>query len=226
MHRNTQLLVLACVILAGLLLGRLFLQPDEKKLLATVPAENTGEPTKTTLSAPVLSAPTVEKQQATTPNASQNSSGPVNLWTASSNNFDIDIPAAQSDVEGAVLLEYDTKGLRGLLRGDGLLIGVPQQNTEYALTIEKVVNHPSGIKVIQARQSDNVRLILTLGQKNTFANLATLAGNFELVGNASAGWLMPAENMDPDIDPSIPDYVIPSKAQARLQNPAPRQNLN
>ena len=224
MQRNTQHLLLVGVIAAGILLGRVFLQHDLQ------PSEKTPDNNSSVDSSPVsntslTSTPPPLTEQATPQAHEQNESGPVNLWSVGSN-LDIDIPAAQSDIDGAVILEYDTRRLRSLQRGDALLIDIPQQNNSYQLNIEKVVNHPGGIKVIQARQSDNVRLILTLGQKNTFANLATLEGNFELVGNASAGWLMPAENMDPNLDPSIPDYVVSSKAQARLQNLEPRQKLN
>ena len=213
MNRNTQLLVLSCVIVAGVLLSRIVLQEGEKTPNIVVPEDSA--PVQRTLA---ISVPPPGIEQA----LEQNNNEPLELWAASSDSIDMDIPAAQSDIEGAVLLEYDTNRLRSLQYGDSLQITVPQMNTAYRVQVEKVTNHPGGIKVIQARQSDNVRLLLTLGQKNTFANLATLDGNFELVGNTSAGWLMPAENMDPDLDPSIPDYVV--LPQARMQ--AKRQILN
>ncbi len=51
--------------------------------------------------------------------------------------------------------------------------------------------------------------VITAGERNTFANIATPAGTFELVGNTRLGWLMPTANMDQHVDYGKPDYIIP-----------------
>jgi len=223
MQRNTQFVLLAGLLFTGVLLGRAFLQQD---LQQEKSSPDSSPPTAN----PIVSVNPVDSAPAVVIEEVARIDGPLKLWTTSTKSIDadIDIPGAQSNVEGAVRIQFDTSNLRSLRRGDELRIEVPQKATDYRVSIKKVVQHPDGIMVIEARQNDDVRLILTLGQKNTFANLATLDGNFELVGNTKTGWLMPTANMDPDLDPSIPDFVVlpnsPAERQAQLQ--AKRQILN
>jgi len=221
MQRNTQLLLIFVILLASILLGQVFMQQDDTRPVSDLPT--TKPPTS---GRSLVDAPNVFVEQSSQNLAIRKTDAPVDLWVRGTSNLNMDIPGAQIDVEGAVQIQFDTSSLRSLQRGDKLVIEIPQTAKDYSVNIDKVVQHPGGITVIQARQDDDVRLIMTLGQRNTFANLATLDGNFELVGNTSVGWLMPAENMDPNLDPSIPDFVALPARRVQRQTPTKRQRLN
>ena len=62
--------------------------------------------------------------------------------------------------------------------------------------------------------------MITVGQRNTFANLSTPQGSFELIGDTELAWLMPVANMDPHVDYGQPDYYIPSRDIQNELNPA------
>ncbi len=75
--------------------------------------------------------------------------------------------------------------------------------------VETIKTKIKGIKIIVAATPDNsVDLLLTIGNKHTFANISTPRGSYEFVGTTSHGWLMPSANMDQNVDYSKPDYVI------------------
>ncbi|MBV1905032.1 MAG: hypothetical protein KUG75_03065 [Pseudomonadales bacterium] len=143
-------------------------------------------------------------QPANTANKSQS----ILLWAAPKQPPDTDIPGAQSKVEGARLIQFNSATLRRLKKNDVLIIDVPQTGTRYHIAVNKIDNHANGIRVISARMKDNATLLLTLGQQNTFANLATRNGNYELVGNTEFGWLLPSGSMDQHVDHTKPDFVL------------------
>ena len=77
------------------------------------------------------------------------------------------------------------------------------------VVLEKIETHINGIKTITAASLDNsANLLVTIGQKSTFANISTPRGSYEFVGNTTHGWLMPSANMDQHVDYTKPDYVI------------------
>ena len=207
---NTQTTLTARVLLAGVLMIAGLLA----WYLVDTSAPNL-DGTTTTPATPVANT----SPPATSLNKNDNSTNTTSarqayLWAVAATPTDVDIPGAQSEIEGAMLLKFDSEKLRELQTGDVLIINIPRTSTEFNLNIEKIEIHPGDIKVISARQQGNAaraRLLLTLGQQNTFANLASTYGNYELVGNTETGWLMPSANMDQHVDPSKPDYVIPAR---------------
>ena len=120
-----------------------------------------------------------------------------------------DIPGAQRDIEDAVPIGINYDSLLNLSVGDETIVEIPQLNSQMTVVIEKIETHINGIKTITAASLDNsANLLVTIGQKSTFANISTRRGSYEFVGNTTHGWLMPSANMDQHVDYTKPDYVI------------------
>ncbi|MCY4430289.1 MAG: hypothetical protein OXC11_07850, partial [Rhodospirillales bacterium] len=101
-------------------------------------------------------------------------------------------------VDGAVLVAV-APDLKTWDAGDLISISVPQTGRTYTPTIDRVE------KVLGRNRSyvgdllgDDMpySFVITVGKRNTFANISTPEGRFELVGNARQAWLMPVTNLD------------------------------
>ena len=121
------------------------------------------------------------------------------------------IPEYKDIVEGRVLVELST-GMWSWDAGDRISLAVPQIGAVYNPVIDRVEtalgNNRSYLgRLIEAEFPYS--FVITVGQRNTFANLSTPQGSFELVGDTQLAWLMPVANMDQHVDYSQPDYYIP-----------------
>ena len=121
------------------------------------------------------------------------------------------IPEYKEIVEGRVLVELST-GMWSWGVGDRITLAVPQIGAVYNPVIDRVEtalgNNRSYVgRLIEAEFPYS--FVITVGQRNTFANLSTPQGSFELVGDTQLAWLMPVANMDQHVDYSQPDYYIP-----------------
>ena len=121
------------------------------------------------------------------------------------------VPEYKEIVEGRVLVELST-GMWSWREGDRIAIAVPQIGAVYEPVIDRVEtalgNNRSYVgRLIEAEFPYS--FVITVGQRNTFANLSTPQGSFELVGDTQLAWLMPVANMDQHVDYSQPDYYIP-----------------
>ena len=121
------------------------------------------------------------------------------------------IPEYKEIVEGRVLVELST-GMWSWGEGDRIALAVPQIGAVYEPLIERVEtalgNNRSYVgRLIEAEFPYS--FVITVGQRNTFANFSTPQGSFELVGDTELAWLMPVANMDQHVDYSQPDYYIP-----------------
>jgi len=142
----------------------------------------------------------------------------ISISIQSKNARDKDRSGSRFPWISAVQMKFDVADLSELGVGDVIEIEIPQTGTRYTATVRSTKSHLGGIKTITAHQSDNdssLTLLITLGEKNTFAHLSTSAGSFELVGNTQRGWLMPSANMDRHVDHTKPDYVLPPKSKVK-----------
>ena len=117
------------------------------------------------------------------------------------------IPAYKEEVEGAVLVALD-EGIGTWRVGDEIAISVPQIDALYRPTIARVETRLGNNASYVGRLVDGPMprsFIITVGERNTFANLSTPEGDYELVGNTELAWLMPVANMDQHVDYSMPD---------------------
>ena len=121
------------------------------------------------------------------------------------------VPEYKERVAGAVLVEI-AEDIRDWHAGEQISFTVPQIGMTYTPVIDRMEtalgHNRSYFGRLTATRSPYT-FVITAGERNTFANIATPAGAFELVGNARLGWLMPSANMDQHIDYGKPDYIVP-----------------
>ena len=55
------------------------------------------------------------------------------------------------------------------------------------------------------------RMVVTVGERNTFAYVGSGEAAYELVGNREFGWLMTSAGMDRHVDYDKPDYFLPGR---------------
>ena len=121
------------------------------------------------------------------------------------------IPQYKEIVEGRVLVELST-GMWSWGVGDRITLAVPQIGAVYNPVIDRVETALGNNRSYVGRLTEDefpYSFVITVGQRNTFANLSTPQGSFELVGDTQLAWLMPVANMDQHVDYSQPDYYIP-----------------
>lgn len=121
------------------------------------------------------------------------------------------LPEYKEIVEGRALVELST-GMWSWGVGDQITLAVPQIGAVYEPVIERVetmlgTNRSYVGRLIEAEFPYS--FVITVGQRNIFANISTPQGSFELVGDTELAWLMPVANMDQHVDYSQPDYYIP-----------------
>ena len=136
-----------------------------------------------------------------------------NAWTA----LPVDsvdrneLPRYKEVVAGRALVSL-SPNMRQWQVGDRVAIAVPQIDRTFSPIIERVDTVVGNNRTYTGRLlRDDVphSFVITVGERNVFANLSTPAGQFELVGNTELAWLMPVANMDQHVDYTQPDYTIP-----------------
>ena len=123
------------------------------------------------------------------------------------------LPEYKEIVEGRALVELST-GMWSWGAGDRITLAVPQIGAVYEPVIERVETMLGNNRSYVGRLIEDdfpYSFVITVGQRNTFANLSTPQGSFELVGDTELAWLMPVANMDQHVDYSQPDYYIPGE---------------
>ncbi len=121
------------------------------------------------------------------------------------------IPSYKETVESAVLVELSA-AMWSWSVGERVTLSVPQIGATYTPLIDRVETGLGTNRSYVGRLFDNdlpYSFIITVGERNAFANLSTPQGAFELVGNTRLAWLMPMANMDQHVDYSQPDFFIP-----------------
>ncbi|MCY3884859.1 MAG: hypothetical protein OXG24_08085 [Gammaproteobacteria bacterium] len=121
------------------------------------------------------------------------------------------VPKYKEEVEGASLVEL-AQDMQLWRQDDQLRISVPQTQEQFLVTIAEVIttlgnNRSYKGKIVDGESSYS--FLITVGERNVFANFTTSEGSFELVGNNQYAWLMPTENMDQHVDYTKDDFFIP-----------------
>lgn len=138
-----------------------------------------------------------------------------------------DIPPYKEVVKDRALVRL-ADGPRAWAVGDRVSITIPQLGETYQPLIERVRPGPGNIRAyigtLVERAGYRHSFVVTVGSRNTFANLSTPLGLYELVGNDKLGWLMPIANMDQHVDYSKSD-ILPESVLRQWQRPDERRRL-
>ena len=130
-----------------------------------------------------------------------------------------------ADVEGRVLVELSSE-LWSKVVGDRVQFSIPQQEVVLIGKLTKVDDkHRAYTRILEGTLEDGSQeytFVLTLGEKNTYANINTAKGSVELVGTRTHGWLMESANIAPDVDFSLPDhFFVDPDPRDRILEPEP-----
>lgn len=135
------------------------------------------------------------------------------------------IPIHSADVEGRVLVELSSE-LWSKVVGDSVQFSIPQQEVVLMGKLTKVDANIAHTRILEGTLEDGSQeysFVLTLGDKNTYANINTAKGSVELVGTRTHGWLMESANIAPDVDFSLPDhFFIDPDPRDRILEPEPQ----
>ena len=134
------------------------------------------------------------------------------------------LPSHSADVEGRVLVEISS-ALWSKDVGDSVQFSIPQQEVVLYGNLTKIDKTIAHTRIREGTLEDGAQeytFILTLGDKNTYADINTANGRFELVGTRQYGWLMESANIAPDVDFSLPDhFFVDPDPQDRILEPEP-----
>ena len=147
------------------------------------------------------------------PSSVKNTIAPRSVWQRGVAT-DVTIPGYTKEIEDAVLVDIDVARLGRLEIGDAITIFIPQLDKSFSGTVSEIKSYPKKVKVLKGSMGFEplkYSFVITLGQKNTFANVYTPSGSYELVGNSEHGWLMPSVNMDKNVNYDEPDYILPRR---------------
>ena len=122
-----------------------------------------------------------------------------------------ELPPYKEVVPGRALVRV-SEVLRLGMAGDRIALEVPQLGRTFDGVVERLETDPYGnvsyVGLLKDTNGRDYRFVITAGARNTFAQIGTSRGTFELVASDDLGWLMPTANMDQHMDYSQPDYII------------------
>ena len=121
-----------------------------------------------------------------------------------------DVPAYKEVVAGRALVSLSPT-IWEWQAGDQVSIAVPQTGHTYSPTLERAETLIGSNRTYSGRLVQGelpYSFVITVGERNVFANLSTPAGQYELVGNTELAWLMPVAGMDQHVDYAQPDYAV------------------
>lgn len=127
-------------------------------------------------------------------------SQPTTLWSvASPESKAPDIPSYTRKVAGAVLMDVSKLHAKEWQVGDEMSFLIPQTGYVVNARLEEVQEHVGGITTLKSYPDETLanHVLVTLGRENTFVNVFTPEGEYELVGNLEKGWLMPSQALGP-----------------------------
>ena len=131
------------------------------------------------------------------------------IWQELPRNADIP-PVLSFDHEqypDAVLLDISNLRRENWYEGKEVTFRVPQ--TGYMLTtqVEEMTEPYPGIRVLKSYPDETFanHMLVTIGQRNTFVNLFTPEGEFEMTGNQQHGWIVPSSSLP---GPTEDDYIV------------------
>ncbi len=95
--------------------------------------------------------------------------------------------------------------------GDTLTLPIPQVAQDFDMSVQQVGKHANGDKTLKGHLTNQPEyaVVVTQGQRSTYATVNTPEGSFLLEADQEQGWLMAATDLDGLIDPNLADYQIP-----------------
>ena len=95
--------------------------------------------------------------------------------------------------------------------GDTVILPIPQTSQSYEMSVDKVGRHQNGDRTLKGHLKDQPEytIVVTEGQKSTYATISTPEGSFMLEAHQDEGWLVAAIDLDSLVDPNLTDYQIP-----------------
>ena len=107
----------------------------------------------------------------------------------------------------AVLLDITNLRNANWYEGKEVTFRIPQ--TGYILTtqVEEMTEPYPGIRVLKSYPDETFanHMLVTIGQRNTFASIFTPDGEFEVKGNDRHGWIVPSSSLP---GPTEDDYIV------------------
>lgn len=120
------------------------------------------------------------------------------------------LPTYSQVVEDRVLVKLNqnlwTKDI-----GDSIQFSIPQRDEIFLGTVTRADTDQIRYRTLEGTISDGAEdypFTVSLGEKRSYVNVSTMTGVYELVANTQYGWLMPGQNMDKNVDYSVPDHFI------------------
>ena len=131
------------------------------------------------------------------------------LWTVLSRDADIS-PVTSFDHEqypDAMLLEISDLRATQWHVGKEVTFTIPQTGYQLTTQVEELEEPFPGITVVKSYPDESLanHMLVTIGQKNTFVNLFTPDGEFEMIGNERHGWIVPSSSLP---GPTEDDMII------------------
>ena len=133
-------------------------------------------------------------------------------WTTLASEYELDALRWQNVPDEAqfVKLNHD---FDDWLLGTPVAIYIPQIDTTYHSTVDRIVPNELGATTIYAKPTKEEpvfrRLILTFDETNAMAFVLTHNGSWELVGEHGIGWLVSTQALKMKQDYSKPDLPNP-----------------
>ena len=149
----------------------------------------------------------------------ENSSDPTSIWEKLPLSA---LPKSLKNIsqpsDTAVLVNLSRLRTLNLLVGDKLSFVIPQNGYLLSVIISEITEQKNGITIMKSEPNQYITNYVTiiLGQKTTLGNFFTPAGEYELLGNLEAGWLVDTRSFP---GPSEGDYIA-DKEPLMLEEPS------
>ena len=144
---------------------------------------------------------------------------------------DIEVPTIPSYVRaisGAVLVDITSLRSSDWQVNDEIIFTIPQVSYTLRTRVEDIDEHVGGIVTLKSYPDETMfnHMLVTIGRENTFVNLFTPLGEYELVGNREYGWLVPSRSLGPQ--GTVLDDIVPARETTigRTENDYPEPVLN
>ena len=121
--------------------------------------------------------------------------------------------------ESAILVDVRMLRTRDWLVGDQLSINIPHTGYVLHTQIDEVREIAPGVMNVKSYPDETManHILLTVSKNNTFLNLFTPEGEFELLGGQEYGWLVPSRTLG---GPTHDDAIVIDPEVIAISEPA------
>jgi len=127
------------------------------------------------------------------------------------------LPFIRKDIKHARLLSLNRPTIASLSIEDQIELTIPQLDKGFIVKIDKISTGNGAVRSIYGHLEGNrvFGFVLTSSDKAVFATIGTAQGVYNLFGNADYAWIVRANEIDGQLDPSKPDYNLKTTTQKR-----------